>query len=436
MSTDAAALAALTPVNPFYALRYHFGMLLGVDDFETEQAYHRGKSRLHNAWLHGAGVVFGFGVTAAEGEIRVAPGLALDAAGHELYQDALACLNLAAWYEKNRQLPDLPQDPDEDGRIRFTAHVVARFRPCLTREVPALAESCVGERTDTAFSRVAEKVELILVPGPAPEAPPLAWPRVRQLFGLAPANDADVQATLASIAALAPAERPAARLDALRRFAALDGVAHGPPVEEDGQRLFPAAGCPPVVLAEVTGIVFRRDPPASPANGPVHVLENVGTADVTVRATLLPTAEVQALLCHGESGGGAAVLGPRGVSAEVVDGHTVRVRFDAPLLAATVEPVAFQISVLPVGGSPGGWHPRGVASVALPDAQTTQLTLAAELDDGFAAHEATLVRIIARGDGSAPLLGQDHRPVAGGLLDSAAGDRGQNFVVQLGWTRS
>ena len=24
--------------NPFFALHYHFGMLLGVDDFETEQA--------------------------------------------------------------------------------------------------------------------------------------------------------------------------------------------------------------------------------------------------------------------------------------------------------------------------------------------------------------------------------------------------------------
>ena len=49
-------------LNPFYALRYHFGMLLGVDDFETEQVYHRGKMRLHSAWLHRQGVVWGFNV--------------------------------------------------------------------------------------------------------------------------------------------------------------------------------------------------------------------------------------------------------------------------------------------------------------------------------------------------------------------------------------
>ena len=49
----------LLPLSPFYTLSYHFGMLLGVDDFETEQAYHRAKQRLHNAWLHGEGVVWG-----------------------------------------------------------------------------------------------------------------------------------------------------------------------------------------------------------------------------------------------------------------------------------------------------------------------------------------------------------------------------------------
>ena len=65
----------LLPLSPFNALRYHFGMLLGVDDFETEQAYHRAKMRIHNAWLHRAGVVWGFDVRldVPHGEIRVLP---------------------------------------------------------------------------------------------------------------------------------------------------------------------------------------------------------------------------------------------------------------------------------------------------------------------------------------------------------------------------
>src|SRR5437762_10569591 len=102
ISTDTRApgLTAFLPLNPFTALSYHFGMLLGVDDFETEQGYHRGKHALHNAWLHRDGVVWGLGVESdpVSGEIRVGPGLALDAAGNELHLDLPACLDVGRWW--------------------------------------------------------------------------------------------------------------------------------------------------------------------------------------------------------------------------------------------------------------------------------------------------------------------------------------------------
>src|SRR5262249_12372520 len=85
---------SLVPPGPWTALRIPFGMLMGVDDFETDQAYHRGKMRLHNAWLHREGVVWGVDVRLDHecGEVRVSPGLALDQSGHELHLDAEACL--------------------------------------------------------------------------------------------------------------------------------------------------------------------------------------------------------------------------------------------------------------------------------------------------------------------------------------------------------
>src|SRR5215470_14276599 len=90
----------LLPVNPFTAPQYHFGMLLGVDDLETAQAYPRGKIRLHNAWLHREGVVWGLDVGFNKrGELSVTPGLALDGAGRELHLDATACVDLGKWYE-------------------------------------------------------------------------------------------------------------------------------------------------------------------------------------------------------------------------------------------------------------------------------------------------------------------------------------------------
>lgn len=62
------------PVNPFLALRVAFGMLLGEDDFRVLMGNPRGKLMLHNAWLHGPGVVRGLGVARDGDELRVLPG--------------------------------------------------------------------------------------------------------------------------------------------------------------------------------------------------------------------------------------------------------------------------------------------------------------------------------------------------------------------------
>src|ERR1051325_8798065 len=115
---DAAGFAAsaesdeLLALSPFYSLSYHFGMLLGEEDFKTEQAYHRAKMRLHNAWLHREGVVWGFDVQldTKVGEIRVTKGLALDAAGHELHLEGDACVNVGQWFAAHRKDADFHFD--------------------------------------------------------------------------------------------------------------------------------------------------------------------------------------------------------------------------------------------------------------------------------------------------------------------------------------
>ena len=153
-------------VSPFYAVNYHFGMLLGVAEFATEQQHHRGKTRLHNAWLHGAGVVWGLDVRldVEHGEIRVLPGLALDASGHELHLDGDACVNVAQWFEAHKKDPDFTLTDTPTG-VQFDAYVEIRFASCLTRQVPALLEPCEGGAGGTAYSRVFETVDLRLVPG-------------------------------------------------------------------------------------------------------------------------------------------------------------------------------------------------------------------------------------------------------------------------------
>ena len=100
-------------------------------------------------------------------ELEVSPGLGLDAAGHELHLDAAACLDLGKWYDKHKDDADFTFEV-EGANKRFTAHVVAKFRACLTRQVPAIADPCSGAATDTAYSRAFETVDLLLRPGRAP----------------------------------------------------------------------------------------------------------------------------------------------------------------------------------------------------------------------------------------------------------------------------
>ena len=67
---------------------YFAGQLLGAEDLQREQDYHRNRSRLHNRFLHGWGVVAGLRVSLDQGTVVVSPGIALDCAGNEL---VLAC---------------------------------------------------------------------------------------------------------------------------------------------------------------------------------------------------------------------------------------------------------------------------------------------------------------------------------------------------------
>jgi hypothetical protein len=66
-------------------LNYFHGQLLSPSDFTAEQEYFLARSRRHNRYLHGWGVVCGLKVTAANSsEITVEPGLAIDCAGNEI----------------------------------------------------------------------------------------------------------------------------------------------------------------------------------------------------------------------------------------------------------------------------------------------------------------------------------------------------------------
>ena len=64
---------------------YYYGKLLTSKDFQGEQEYMNDKRRLLNRTLHGAGIVYGLDVVAADdSSIILQSGLALDASGREI----------------------------------------------------------------------------------------------------------------------------------------------------------------------------------------------------------------------------------------------------------------------------------------------------------------------------------------------------------------
>lgn len=321
---------AYLAIDPWRSLKPHFGMLVGVDDFKTIDAYHRGKMWLHTAWLHREGVVWGFGASLESGqaELRIEPGLGIDRAGRELHLERAACIDLEKWFltvvddlegetgpdEPDEPEPDEPGEEEEplpDGWISVEAHVRARFVGCLNRQVPAMVEPCDGAGRTTAYSRVFETIELELVLGP-PEYPPPPYHRLRLMYGVdapelgeddepVPA-DAEVLEALAYIAGLPFAERPMAFETAFRRFAALDGAELAPAESDDqggggASGLLPAVDPTWLVIAELHDVQFSPDPETAGAWN----LEDV-TIDITKRLTHVATRSMQDLVAASLNG--------------------------------------------------------------------------------------------------------------------------------------
>lgn len=178
------------PVDPYTALSVHFGMLLGVSDIELLAANPRGKLRLHNAWLHGPGVVWGYRVSfhAESRELWVDPGLALDSHGRELHLGTRLCLDLDQWYAANHE-----RFGDRD----LVLDVTVRHRACLDRPVPAVMGEC-DDSPESAYSRVQETVQVDLEE--PVDRPPTTFLRLRTALGQLPGRAED--ATLAELVAL------------------------------------------------------------------------------------------------------------------------------------------------------------------------------------------------------------------------------------------
>jgi hypothetical protein len=149
-------------------VNFTLGMVLGVDDFTQEFAYHTGRDRWLARETIGYGTVSGLQVhlTASERgpEIAVSPGVALSPRGELIRICDEQCASLPDWLAAHqRDLPEYAQGHLQVGRYdRVPAYVVLCYRECPLDQVPIPGEPCRGEEETMAFSRLADDFSLEL----------------------------------------------------------------------------------------------------------------------------------------------------------------------------------------------------------------------------------------------------------------------------------
>jgi hypothetical protein len=143
---------------PLERTNYFYGQVLGVEEFTQEQAYHRGKARLHNRMLHGYGLVWGLEVgKGPDGAVTIEPGYALDQHGEEIHVERKVVVDLRT------EDPDgnsVAACADDEPGVRVAVgrpvgkplHIAIRYAECGVAPVPVASEG--GD--ETVYSRTRE----------------------------------------------------------------------------------------------------------------------------------------------------------------------------------------------------------------------------------------------------------------------------------------
>jgi hypothetical protein len=144
---------ALNPPSPPNRVFYSTGRMLGVEDFQAEQDYHRGRLARILLQLFGTGTVSGLNVTLGNDpgdsslEIQVSPGMAIDRVGRVIEVPRQVCIRVKNWYAQ--------VDPSILNMALHGANVVvdvfATFVPCTRGATPCFASQDDYDATD-AFS--------------------------------------------------------------------------------------------------------------------------------------------------------------------------------------------------------------------------------------------------------------------------------------------
>src|SRR3989344_3161310 len=151
--------AGVTALDTNKRVNYTKGMLLGVDDFVQEQAWHIARRHELARELIGYGTARGLKVEARNSgnTVAVSPGIGWTPSGTPVCVSDEQCADVTAWLRK--------QDATfkaglGSGTSNLTVHVVLAYQGVPTDKVPVPGEPCRSEDALTANSRIADCFQL------------------------------------------------------------------------------------------------------------------------------------------------------------------------------------------------------------------------------------------------------------------------------------
>lgn len=418
-------LATSLAADPYTSLAVHYGMLLGVSDFQVLAGNPRGKLQLHQAWQHGKGVVWGYKVVveSASGQLKVEPGLALDGLGREIASNADMCLDVHGWLVDQMAKPGGFKPPGGPDQYTFSAQLVVTHAACLSRPVPSVSATC-GSSTGSAaggsvaYSRVIEIAQLALKPYKRTEG------ICAKAAGTWHPPDDDRDQTFAELRALlrdgvVPSDLrcpPRDWLSAFRAVAARAVAASRPPGLDPKQpklnRLFPEDEPSQVLLADLPKIVL-----AKAADGTWRLTADTADPDISVRRTHLPTWVIEELIGEvltGRVGGKPTpdAGGPRVSRIRLSEDH-VTIEFTHNVVEGTV-PQALELRSFDRAAATPEWSDALTVQPTVTPAQAGDSPTPATVTFDLSAPPTADLsyRLVLRGTGPRPLLGIVQRPEA------------------------
>ena len=146
--------------NGFKRSRYFHGQLMTDRDFREEQIYHNEKRKLLNRMLHGWGVVCGLEIEPVKEKkmtVRIGRGLAIDAAGNEIYLDESYELDLSETIGSSGQASgsDVCAE-NEEKKTENRWYIVLKYKEVPTDPVPVYTPGSECEEKACDYSRIEE----------------------------------------------------------------------------------------------------------------------------------------------------------------------------------------------------------------------------------------------------------------------------------------